>query len=260
MNLANIQIHQANLDKAQLARRMEWKFFVLPRNIGLAYALLRQFCRPDSEYPNEQINSLYFDTEDIDEHLRSSSGDFHKNKVRIRWYHTLDDYRGEVPAFLELKSREGFAGYKKRQRLLVPVDRLEPINLGKGIIPVATLMDTIVSFGHYLAMPIRPIIVISYWRHRFTELLTGMRVNLDYDIRSTIVDRSLGYGEGELKLAGGVIEVKGHKMELPITLRKMNLLDLDWSRFSKYSSCLDSHLSRPGTMARLWPSGRIVES
>jgi len=26
----------------------------------------------DSEYPNEQINSLYFDTEDLDEHLKSS--------------------------------------------------------------------------------------------------------------------------------------------------------------------------------------------
>ena len=91
MNLANIQIHQAGPDKAQLSQRIERKFFVLPRNVELAYALLRQFCRLDSEYPNEQINSLYFDTEDLDEHVKSSSGDFRKNKVRIRWYHTLDD-------------------------------------------------------------------------------------------------------------------------------------------------------------------------
>lgn len=142
----------------------------------------------------------------------------------------------------------------------MPTGRLEPINLGKGIIPVATLMDTLASFGHYLEMPIRPIIVISYWRYRFSELLTDMRVNLDCNIRSTIVDRSLGYGERELKLAGGVIEIKGHKLELPVTLRRMSLLDIDWSRFSKYSYCLDSHLSEPGTVARLWPSGRIAET
>jgi hypothetical protein len=259
-NQVAVQLYDTTINTEYPQLRIERKFFILPRNIGLAYALLRQFCRLDSEYPEEQINSLYFDTEDLDEHLKSASGDFRKNKVRIRWYHTLDDYRGEVPVFLELKSREGFAGYKKRQRLQVPIDRLEPINLGKGIVSATTLMDTIASFGHYLEMPIRPIIIISYWRYRFTELLTGVRVNLDCSIRSTVVNRSLGYGEGELKLAGGVIEVKGRKMELPITLRKMNLLDLDWSRFSKYASCLDSHLSGPDTMSRLWPSGRIVET
>lgn len=122
------------------------------------------------------------------------------------------------------------------------------------------LIDTISGFGHYPEMPLRPIIVISYWRYRFTEILTGMRVALDYNIRSTIVKRTLGYGERELKLAGGVIEVKGHEVEPPVTLRRMSLLDIDWSRFSKYSYCLDSHLSEPGTMAHLWPSGKIAET
>jgi len=112
------------------------------------------------------------------------------------------------------------------------------------------------SFGHYLESPVRPIIIISYWRYRFTEIMTGVRVSLDCNIRSTVVDRSLGYTERELRLQGGVIEVKGHTMELPVTLRRMKLLDTDWSRFSKYSSCLDSHLAAPGTVARLWPPGR----
>ena len=231
-NQVAVQLHDTTINAERPQQRIERKFFVLPRNIGFAYALLRQFCRLDSEYPEEQINSLYFDTEDLEQYVKSSSGEFRKNKVRIRWYHTLDDYQGEVPIFLELKSREGFTGYKKRQRLLVPVDWLEPIGLSNGIISITTLMDTIASFGHFLEMPIRPIIVISYCRYRFTELITGMRVNLDCNIRSTMVNRSLGYGERELKLAGGVIEVKGSKLELPITLRRMKLLDLDWSRFS----------------------------
>lgn len=255
-----VNVHQTDLDKSQVAQRIERKFFVLPRNIGLAYALLRQFCRLDSEYPDEQVNSLYFDTEDLEQYIKSSSGEFRKNKVRIRWYHTLDDYHAEVPVFVEFKSREGFASSKQRQRLLAPVQHLEPASLYNGIIPTTTLIDTIASFGYYLEMPIRPIIVVSYWRYRFTEILTGVRVTLDSNIRSTIVNRALGYGERELKLAGGVIELKGHKMELPVTLRRMRLLDLDWSRFSKYSYCLDSHLTEPGTVARLSPSGRIVET
>ncbi len=231
----------------------------MPRNIGLAYALLRQFCRLDSKYPEEQVNSLYFDTDDLEEYVKSSSGEFRKNKVRIRWYHTLGDYQKEVPVFLELKSREGFASSKQRRELLVPMQHLGQANLHSGIVPMNFLIDTLASFGYYLEAPVRPIIVISYWRYRFNEMLTGMRVTLDGNIRSTVVNRALGYGERELRLAGGVIEVKGHQMELPITLRRMRLLDLDWSRFSKYSYCLDSHLSEPGTMARLWPSGRIAE-
>jgi hypothetical protein len=255
-----VDLHQASVDIAKAETRLERKFFVLPRNLGFAYALLRQFCRLDQEYPEERVNSLYFDTDDLEQYVKSSSGEFRKNKVRIRWYHAIDDYQEEVPIFLELKSREGFSSNKHRQQLKVPVTHLEETALSKGIIPMTTIIDTLANFGHYPKTPVHPIIVISYWRYRFTEFLTGIRVTLDYNIRSTIIRRSLGYGERELKMAGGVIEVKGHKMELPVTLRRMRLLDLDWSRFSKYSYCLDSHLSKPGTIARQWPSGRIAET
>ena len=217
--MASVHVYDAIANANHLAQRIERKFFVLPRNIDFAYALLHQFCRLDSDYPKEQINSLYFDTDDLEQYLKSSSGEFRKNKVRIRWYHTLDDYQEEVPIFLELKSREGFASSKQRQKLLMPMPHLEQENLYRGIIPMTTLIDTISSFGYYPEMPLHPIIVISYWRYRFSEVLTGMRVTLDYNIRSTIVKRSLGYEEKELKLTGGVIEVKGHTMELPVTLR-----------------------------------------
>jgi hypothetical protein len=257
---AVVNVHLANADTGPVTQRIERKFFILPRNIGFAYALLRQFCRLDSDYPEEQVNSLYFDTNDLEQYVKSASGEFRKNKVRIRWYHTLDDYQGEVPVFVELKSREGFTSSKQRQRLLAPVPHLKTASLSNGIISMATLVDIIAGFGHYLEAPISPIIVVSYRRYRFTELLTGMRVTLDRNICSTVVNRALGYGERELALAGGVIEVKGNKIELPLTLRRMRLLDIDWSRFSKYSSCLDSHLSEPGTVARRWPSGRIAET
>jgi len=253
-----VTIHQAATDTEPPVSRVERKFFVVPRNVGFAYALLRQFCRPDAEYPAEQINSLYFDTDDLEQYLRSSSGDFRKNKVRIRWYHSLEDYPDTVPVFVELKSRQGFVSYKQRKRLVVPVEQLGYAQFSAGIVAKTTLMDTIASFGHYLEMPVRPIIVICYWRYRFTEMLTGVRVSLDCNIHSSLVTRELGHGERGLRLPGGVIEVKGPGMELPVTLRRIRLLDTDWSRFSKYSSCLDTHLAQPGTVARLWPSGRMA--
>lgn len=66
------------------SERFERIFCVPPREIGLAYALLRQICFVDREYPSEQINSLYFDTADLAQYVKSLSGDLQKDKVHIR--------------------------------------------------------------------------------------------------------------------------------------------------------------------------------
>ncbi len=257
MTLANTQLHRVNTDKPQSAWRVERKFFILPKNIGLAYRLLRQVCHPSREYPEEQINSLYFDTPDLEQHNRSLAGEFRKDKVRIRWYGTDDDLREETPVFIELKSREGFASTKQRRRLVLPTERLRLSALANDIVPKSTLVDTLAAFGHFPTKPLRPIIKIAYWRYRFTEMMTGVSVALDSRIRSTMIAREFGYGERELGLPGGVIEVKGPKFELPMTLRQLKIMDLDWSRFSKYSHCIDSHSERLGGVGRLSPSGRI---
>ncbi len=245
---------------AQPAQRIERKFFIFPKNIGFAHTLLRQVCRLDSEYPEGLVNSLYFDTPDLDQYTRSSSGEFRKDKVRIRWYDKIEDYQGTVPVFLELKTRQGFASSKQRQRFLAPAQQLDIGYLRAGIIDKPILVDTLAGFGHYPEKPLQPVIMISYWRYRFTEMMTGVRVCLDYGIRSTFVARQLGYGERNLQLRGGVIEVKGTSWDLPLTLRRMKLLDTDWSRFSKYGYCIESHMSRPSSISRLWPSGRVIET
>lgn len=232
---------------------------MLPRNIGFAYTLLRQLCRPDREFPVGEINSLYFDTPELDQYTRSAAGEFKKDKVRLRWYDDAASRPETAAVFLELKSRQGFASSKQRLRFLVPAQSLAPACTGAGIIDRTLLANTLAGFGHFPEMPLRPVILISYRRHRFNEMATGIRVSLDYDIRSSLVAPGLGSGEKWLRLPGGVIEVKGPTLELPLTLRRIRLLDTDWSRFSKYSSCLDAHVSQPGSVSRLWPSGRMAE-
>ena len=89
--MASVDVFDAIANANHLRQRIERKFFVLPKNIGLAYGLLQHVCRLDSEYPSEQINSLYFDTADLNQHEKSSSGDYRKDKVRIRWYGEDED-------------------------------------------------------------------------------------------------------------------------------------------------------------------------
>ena len=239
-------------------QRFERKFAVLPRKIGFAYAFLRQICRPDKAYPRDTVTSLYFDTSDLDEYIRSASGEFRKNKVRIRWYGSTSSQDGMTPVYLELKSRQGFASSKQRERLLVPSENLQSTNLGRGIVDKTVLNNTLAGFGHFPEKPLNPTIVITYLRHRFTEMQTGVRVSFDYNISGKAVAPELRRRGREIRLSGGVIEVKGPSLELPVTLRRMHILDTDWSRYSKYGYCIEACLTEPVGTSSFWPSGRII--
>ena len=172
-------------------QRFERKFYIVPQNIDFAYALLRQFCRPDAEFPRDVVHSLYFDTVDLDQYERSASGEFRKDKVRLRWYGDVPK-TGEVPVFIEVKSRQGFASSKQRRRLLVPTSQLDLSQLHNGIVSKTLLAETLAGFGHFPEKPLQPIILISYLRYRFNEIMTGERVSFDRDIRASMVNPSPG--------------------------------------------------------------------
>ena len=112
--------------------------------------------------------------------------------MRLRWYGEISDHQEMLPVFLELKSRQGFASSKQRLRLLVSTQHLELARLGAGVVDKTTLVDTLAGFGHFPEKPLRPIIVIAYWRYRFNEMSTGIRVSFDYNIRSSMVTPELG--------------------------------------------------------------------
>ncbi|MFA5308190.1 MAG: polyphosphate polymerase domain-containing protein [Dehalococcoidales bacterium] len=240
------------------AQRFERKYAVPPADSGLALALIRQVCRPDKEYPRDLVHSLYFDTPDLDQYRRSESGEFRKDKVRIRWYNESPGGTGEVPVYLELKSRQGFASSKQRCKFTVSAALLRPENLRRGILEKTRLLQTLAGFGCFPEQPLQPVILISYLRCRFNEMQTGERVSFDRDIRAAIVNPELGRGEKAIRLPNAVIEVKGPSLALPPTLRRLKILDVDWSRFSKYGNCLDIFFADPGSVARLWPPGKLV--
>jgi VTC domain len=268
-------LHQRSLtdERRSLSERMEQKFFVPPRRMGLVVAHLVRTCRWDAHYPEEQINSLYFDTHGLEQHERSLSGEFAKDKIRIRWYgseydpHDIANSRSSqspqpdpearIPLWLELKSRRGFASTKLRQAMDVPGGSLAPRALATGIVPPTTLVHTLADFGFFPAGRLYPIVVVSYWRRRFVEPATGMRVSLDSNIRSSMVLPGVGRGERGLALPGAVVEVKGPRFDLPPSLRLLAEIGSSWTRYSKYSFSLEAHGSTIGAVSRLWPSGVV---
>lgn len=255
-----------NGSSSPVMARVEQKFFVMPERQSLALALLRRVCRRDPLFPQDQINSLYFDTPELDQHERSDSGEFAKDKVRIRWYgvehdphrmsgHCLVPADPVVPVWLELKSRRGLASTKQRMKLEVSTAALGFPALWRGIVSAAVLVRVLGEFGFFSSVPLCPVIVISYRRWRFVEPETGFRVSLDTRIRSSVVMPGFGRGERGLELAGAVMEVKGPRFEIPRALRELVEIGSSWTRYSKYSASLDAHAAGPNAAARLWPAG-----
>ena len=56
--------------------RIERKFFVSPDKIIYARNIMSSICLPDKKYSKGTINSLYFDTPDLQEYERSDDGDY----------------------------------------------------------------------------------------------------------------------------------------------------------------------------------------
>ncbi len=247
-----------NEGRNEPSERLERKFFIRPGKIGFAFGLLSQLCMKDTAYFSEQINSLYFDTPDLEQHEISSSGDFRKDKVRIRWYGNGIDSDREKTVFLEWKSRNGFAGTKKRRKMTVPAEKLELCHLAEGIINREILIDTLAGFGYFASGILVPVILISYWRYRFTDIATGQHISLDCRIRSTMVKSLPSSFEKSLELPGAVLEIKGKSLELPPSLMGIRMLETEWTRFSKYSASLDAHSDCPGSIGRLSPSGFVI--
>jgi hypothetical protein len=151
-----------------------------------------------------------------------------------------------MPFYLEIKQREGFASSKQRRKFLVPVSAIKPVH--EGILNKTTISRTLASMGYFPEKSLRPVIVISYRRYRFSEMQTGVRVSFDRDIRATVVAADLKRQSGVVRLENGVIEVKGPSIDLPLTLRRLRFLDIDWSRFSKYGNCLEAYFAQTGDL------------
>lgn len=238
--------------------RFERKFFVPSSKIPFASHMLVHCCPRDRQYPEGVVNSIYYDTSDLEFFCDSDEGNYIRNKIRVRWYDN-PQLNGTIPVYLELKSKNGFAGSKQRIKHLIPSDRLHNGGLKKGLIDYTTLRQGLAQFGYFPTECLLPMILISYNRLRFEDLLTGTRVSLDWNIRSTLISPLLNRQEGSLLMHGGVIEIKGQSTDIPPAMQSIRHLGTDWSRYSKYAACMESQMDTPGSVGRFWPSGRVQE-
>jgi len=239
------------------AERFERKFYLPASKVRFAGHLLAHCCPRDSEYPEGTVNSVYYDTPDLAFYHESDSGSHDRKKVRIRWYDHPGPSEAAARVFLELKTKRGYTSMKQRREFAVPAASLDLAGMRRGVLGELEVRQGLADFGFFPDAALKPMVLVSYRRQRFVDITTGTRVSLDWDISSLLVSPRLDRREGRLLMQGGVIELKGGSKDIPPALQSMRVLGTDWSRFSKYGSCMETQMETPGTAGRFWPSGRV---
>lgn len=239
----------------QTTTRFERKFYVPYHRIYHAVAMLSHHTRADPQFPTSQVQSVYYDTDDLEMFYASIDGSRVRKKVRIRWYDRPS--AGHVTIFVEVKCKDGRAGTKYRKSMNIDDSLISGGYWGSGIVPYDRLLGILVELGFRPHRRIHPLVMVRYKRQRFTEITTGLRLSIDTHIESRATDRWGIFVAPQVRLSGAILEMKGPWIEVPPTLCWINQMGLDWSRYSKYAAYLEAHMGTPGTIGISMPSGRI---
>lgn len=125
-------------------------------------------------YYERIVNNIYFDTAEYDSLRDNLSGKDKRVKARIRWY---GDNTDNFPATLELKIKEGLAGYKRIWDL-GNIHYSDVFNENKRKVILHSLPQDIKTN----VLNLHPVLVNSYKRKYFLSFDNKFRLTLDKDI------------------------------------------------------------------------------
>jgi hypothetical protein len=213
----------------------ELKFVVPATRVDIAARLLRTLCRPDSQHPDADVWTIYYDSQGFDSLDEKLNSDYLKTKVRVRWYAPAGG-PGQGPVFLEAKHRVGNRRDKVRVLLPMTAETLVSRRLDDSIFHA--LPERLAAKGILLGSDWHPMLLLRYRRRRFVDVSTGARVSLDSEITAVSVNRRYLFARNLGPLSVGVVEVKGLADVLPGHLRPLMALGLRKQSMSKYAALL----------------------
>lgn len=128
-------------------------------------------------YPPRWVNSVYFDTPDLDCYNDHLSGVPERRKLRFRWYGSLfAEARGQM----EVKNKRERAGWK----IIQPVDRgfsFESVDWAEVLGSLREQTDGIVRELLWVA---RPVVMTVYSREYYVSADGLVRLTIDTDLQA----------------------------------------------------------------------------
>ncbi|MEM9775592.1 MAG: VTC domain-containing protein, partial [Chloroflexota bacterium] len=126
-------------------------------------------------YEKRRVNSLYFDTPNLQSYHGNLSGIAERKKLRLRWYGPISEPTNNP--VLELKCKAGLLGDKNQQRLNCTIN---------WSWPYADILKTIRTTADQAWQPVlqtafQPTLINSYTREYFATGDGAVRATLDHD-------------------------------------------------------------------------------
>lgn len=129
-------------------------------------------------FPARRVNSLYFDTPNLDSFADNLSGVSQRHKVRLRWYGASSD---PVQVLFEVKLKHHRNGWKLSQKIeqLISFDELSWIEL------VAILRRELApELQAYLFQGCAPVLLVRYHREYYETFDGRIRVTVDHHLEA----------------------------------------------------------------------------
>ena len=213
----------------------ELKFVFPATRVDIAARLLGTLAKPDTQYPDADVWTIYYDSHGFDSLDEKLNSDYLKTKIRVRWY-APPGGTGYGPVFLEAKHRVGNRRDKVRVPLPMAAETLVSLRLNDPVFE--SLPERLASKGILLGPGWHPMLALRYRRRRFVDVSTGTRVSLDSGITAVSVNHRHLFARDLGPLPVAVVEVKGLADVLPGHLRPLIALGLRKHSMSKYAALL----------------------
>ena len=213
----------------------EKKYLVPPNLINNLSCYLNQYFVPVSEFSEGYNNSIYFDDKNLNDYQDGINGMSYRKKIRIRYYGTKKENTNLYN--FELKEKIGSTVQKKRIKF-----KSKSINTGKNLFSILNVNDLSLEaakFDNYnMLFTHFPRVLISYKRKRYICPITGLRINLDQEIKCKKFWNNFNNEVHQNILCNSVLlEIKGKSNPmLPKTLKQFKLKNLALSKYCFFIS------------------------
>ena len=196
---------------------------------------IESVCIADSNFSENVISSVYFDTSDWLFAMEKASSDYLKSKVRLRWYESShkNDNQKSSKCYLEFKQKIG--SKRTKNRILMPFSGDHALQSLAEVECQEMIQQHIKEQAPELSgYNVTPKFVVRYSRSRFDEPFSNTRISFDTGIHAFSVSNDCPQQATHVFLTESVLEVKGKVDDLPCPLRSFHGGKLRKAAFSKY--------------------------
>ena len=203
----------------------------------LALGVFEAWAEADAEYPEGELESVYFETPELAAYREKANGDSLKRKIRIRWYRG-GDASGLRRVWVERKDRVGAAREKSRDEFKADGSFLDAAPL-EDEAWADLLRQAAEQAGWEAPASVEAAVSIRYRRRRYRCPETGSRLSVDYAIRCTRANARLLPFAGPLECPYTVCEAQSATARWWPFGRDLARLGFRMRSFSKYGHFME---------------------